>query len=241
MAGTKKYTGAPSPTEVGNWNNQIVPRQTQVSSPASTTTAGGDAATGIGVSEYAKTLYNMTTAERKVLGQALKNAGYRVNTNGVYSTSLVTAYTSAVQSAQFDAQQLGQTFNDTFFKNFLTRETAARGGGERGPRITEQKSVITDSDAKDLIDAVIRDKLQRKASQAEIDKYTAVLQRKAAKQPTVTKTEVIGGKTVITPTPGFGLQEAQSFLLDKIAGTDEAKAGKVLGYYETFMNALGGR
>lgn len=238
MAGTKKFTGAPSPTEVGNWNNQIVPRQTQVSSPASTTT--GDAATGIGVSEYAKTLYSMTTAERKVLGQALKNAGYRVNTNGVYSTSLVTAYTSAVQTAQFDAQQLGQAFDDTFFKNFLTRETAARGGAG-GPRIVEQKSVITDSDAKDLIDAVIRDKLQRKASQAEIDKYTAILQRKAAKQPTVTKTEKIGGKTVITPTPGFGLQEAQSFLLDKVAGTDEAKANKVLGYYETFMNALGGR
>jgi hypothetical protein len=240
VAGTKKFTGSPSPTEVGNWNNQIVPRQTQVSSPASTTT--GDAATGIGVSEYAKTLYNMTAAERKVLGQALKNAGYRVNTNGVYSTSLVTAYTTAVQTAQFDAQQLGQTFNDTFFKNFLTRETAARGGtGDGGPKIVEQKSVITDSDAKDLIDAVIRDKLQRKASQAEIDKYTAILQRKAAKQPTITKTEKIGGKTVITPTPGFGLQEAQSFLLDKVAGTDEAKANKVLGYYETFMNALGGR
>jgi hypothetical protein len=36
-----------------------------------------------------------------------------------------------------------------------------------------------------------------------------------------------------------GLNE-QQYLVDKISGTDEGKANKVLGFYETFMNALGG-
>jgi len=236
VAGKKPFAGSPGATEVGNWNTQIIPKTaTTVSS------SGVQDGTGVGTSEYAKRLYSMTAAERKTIAQALKGAGYKVNTNGVYSRALVDAYGSAIMSAQLSAQELGQPFNDTFFTSFIANETAARGGGDGGPRIVEQVSVIKDTDAKTLIDAVIRDQLGRKASQAEVDKYTKIIQRKAAKNPTITKTEKIGGKTVITPTYGFGTQDAKTFLVDKISGTDEAKANKVLGYYETFMNALGGR
>ncbi len=236
MVAKKPFAGSPGATEVGNWNTQIIPKTaTTVSS------SGVQDSTGVGTSEYAKRLYAMTAAERKTIAQALKGAGYKVNTNGVYSRALVDAYGSAIMSAQLSAQELGQPFNDTFFTSFIANETAARGGGDGGPKIVEQPSVIKDTDAKTLIDAVIRDQLGRKASQAEIDKYTKIIQRKAAKNPTVTKTEKVGGKTVITPTYGFGTQDAKTFLVDKISGTDEAKANKVLGYYETFMNALGGR
>lgn len=234
MAG-KNSSSSPSPSEVRTWSTQIIPKgDTTVSAGATTTTVGG--------SEYAKKLYNMTNAERKTIAQALKNAGYRVNTNGVYSRALVDSYGQAVQAAQLSAQELEQQFNDTFFANYLAQETLARGaGGDGGPKITEQISVITDSDAKRIIDAVIRGQNKRSATAEEIAKYTAIIQRKAAKQPTVSRTEKVGGKTVLKTTPGFGLQEAQSFLIDKISGTDETKANKVLGYYETFMNALGGR
>jgi hypothetical protein len=183
----------------------------------------------------------MTNAERKTIAQALKNAGYKVNTNGVYSRALVDSYREAVQAAKLSALELGQSFNDTFFVNYLTQETLARGRASGGPKITEQVSVITDADAKKIIEAIIRGQNKRAATPEEIAKYTAQIQRKAAKQPTITKTEKIGGKTVITPTPGFDLQQAQSFLIDKISGTDESKANKVLGYYEAFMKALGGK
>lgn len=236
MAGKKPFAGSPGATEVGNWNTQIIPKTaTTVSS------SGVQDGTGVGTSEYAKRLYSMTAAERKTIAQALKGAGYKVNTNGVYSRALVDAYGSAIMSAQLSAQELGQPFNDTFFTSFIANETAARGGGDGGPRIVEQVSTITDSDAKLLINAIIRDKDQRAATVAEIEKYTKVIQRRAAKQPTITKTEKVDGKTIIKTTPGFGLQEAKTFLVDKISGTDEAKANKVFGYYETFMNALGGR
>lgn len=241
MAGKKTYTSSPGPSDMPNWNTQIIPK-------AGTTVSGGTPVTGIapksgiGGNEYAKKLYDMTTAERKTIAQALKNAGYRVNTNGVYSRALVDSYGQAVQAAQLSAQELEQQFNDTFFANYLAQETLARGGaGDGGPKITEQVSVITDADAKRIINAIIRGQNKRAATPEEIAKYTAQIQRKAAKQPTVSRTEKVGGKTVIKTTPGFGLQEAQSFLIDKISGTDETKANKVLGYYETFMNALGGR
>lgn len=245
MAKNKQYTGSPGAGDVQSWSAQIVPKQTVVSGQPSVqpaVTAAPGVGFGVGPNVYAKTLYNMSLQERKIIAQSLKNAGYKVNTNGIYSTALVAAYTNAITAAQLDAQQLGQTFNDSFFTNFLGRETAARGTAGGGPRITEQKSVITDSDAKVLIEAIIRDKNQRAATPEEIAKYTAIIQKKASKQPTITKTERVGGRTVITPVAsGFGLQEAQSFLLDKIAGTDEAIANRVLSYYETFMNALGGR
>lgn len=237
MAAKKPFAGSPGATEVGNWNTQIIPK-----TATTVSTSGVQDSTGVGTSEYAKKLYAMTAAERKTIAQALKGAGYKVNTNGVYSRALVDAYGSAIMSAQLSAQELGQPFNDTFFTGFIARETAARAGsGDGGPKIVEQLSTITDSDAKLLINAIIRDKDQRAATAAEIEKYTNIIQRKAAKQPTITRTEKVGGKTIIKTTPGFGLQEAKTFLVDKISGTDEAKANKVLGYYETFMNALGAK
>lgn len=236
MAG-KNSSSSPSPSEVRTWSTQIIPK-------GDTTVSGGTPATGAtsGVtgSQYAKKLYDMTTAERKTVAQALKNAGYRVNTNGVYSRALVDAYGQAIQAAQLSAQELEQTFNDTFFANYLAQETLARGGAETGPRVTEQISVITDNDAKTIIDAVIRGQNRRAATPEEIAKYTKIIQAKAAKKPTVTVSEKVGGKTVVKTTPGFGLQDAKSLLVDKIAGTDEAVSNKVLGFYETFMNALGG-
>jgi hypothetical protein len=237
VAAKKPFAGSPGATEVGNWNTQIIPK-----TATTVSTSGVQDSTGVGTSEYAKKLYAMTAAERKTIAQALKGAGYKVNTNGVYSRALVDAYGSAIMSAQLSAQELGQPFNDTFFTGFIARETAARAGsGDGDPKIVEQLSTITDSDAKLLINAIIRDKDQRAATAAEIEKYTNIIQRKAAKQPTITRTEKVGGKTIIKTTPGFGLQEAKTFLVDKISGTDEAKANKVLGYYETFMNALGAK
>lgn len=237
MAKDKKFAGSPSASDVRPpWSSQIIPKESVVS--GNTTIMPG-----MVVNQYAKTLYDMSSQERKVIAEMLKSLGYRVSTSGGYSSALATAYATVMQQAQFDAQQLGQAFSDTFFKNFVAREIAARGasGAAEGPRIVEQSSVITESDAKTLINAIIRDQNNRAASAKEIEKYTSLLQRKAAKNPTITRTETVGGKTVVKTQPGFGIQEAQSLLLDKISGTDEAKANKVLSYYETFMNALGGR
>jgi hypothetical protein len=238
VAKKKGLTSAPGPTEVGTWNNQIIPTGDTVISgtPATTGFAG---ATAIGVNPQAQALYNMSNAERAQIAQALKNAGYRgFPTNGLYNQALANAYSSALMAAQTSAMQLGQPFDQNFFTGFLGQEIAARNvmGDGTGPKVTEQMAVATDEQAKSIIDAVFRDQFGRSASQKEIKKYTTAIQKAQKKSPVVTTTTRVGGKTMVSTTGGIN---ATQYLLDRVAGTDEAKANKVLGFYETFMNALG--
>jgi len=238
VAKKKGLTSAPGPTEVGTWNNQIIPTGDTVISgtPATTGFAG---ATAIGVNPQAQALYNMSNAERAEIAQALKNAGYRgFPTNGLYNQALANAYSSALMAAQTSAMQLGQPFDQNFFTGFLGQEIAARNvmGDGTGPKVTEQMAVATDEQAKSIIDAVFRDQFGRSASQKEIKKYTTAIQKAQKKSPVVTTTTRVGGKTMVSTTGGIN---ATQYLLDRVAGTDEAKANKVLGFYETFMNALG--
>lgn len=219
---------APGPSEIGAWQKQIIPSGTTISG---TQTVSGTS------NPVAVELYNMTRANRQQIAQALKNAGYRVPTNGLFSDKLLNAYQSASMAAQIQAQQLGQTFNSSYFTNYLINEgaaNAAAGGPKSGKNI--QTRISTDLDAKALIDAVIRDQLGRAASADEIQKYTKVIQKRQAKAPVTTTYTTTGGVTQSQTTGGFNEQQ---FLVDRIAGTDEAKANRVLGFYETFMNALG--
>lgn len=219
---------APGPSEIGAWQKQIIPSGTTISG---TQTVSGTS------NPVAVELYNMTRANRQQIAQALKNAGYRVPTNGLFSDKLLNAYQSASMAAQIQAQQLGQTFNSSYFTNYLINEgaaNAAAGGPKSGKNI--QTRISTDLDVKALIDAVIRDQLGRAASADEIQKYTKVIQKRQAKAPVTTTYTTTGGVTQSQTTGGFNEQQ---FLVDRIAGTDEAKANRVLGFYETFMNALG--
>ena len=116
---------------------------------------------------------------------------------------------------------------------------AATGVSKDGTSITEQESVITKANAKNIINKVFEDQLGRSATDAEIAKYTATFKEKAAAQPTITTTTTAGKKTKISTKPGFTTGRAEQYLVDKIAGTDEAKAGQVLDYYQSFMRKLG--
>lgn len=239
MAAPKKITNAPGPTEVAGWNNQIIPKGEVVVS--GTPSTGFEATAGVGVNQYAQALYNMPQAQRATIAQSLKNAGYKgFPTNGLYSQALANAYSAALMAAQTSAMQLGQTFDDTYFTGYLTQEIAARnalkGEGAGGPRVTEQLTVATEEQAKSLIDAVFKDQFGRSASDKEVARYTKALQKAQKKSPVVTTTTRQGGRTMVTTTGGVN---ATQYLLDRVSGTDEAKANKVLGFYETFMKALG--
>lgn len=239
MAKPKKITSAPGPTEVASWNNQIIPKgEVLVSGTPST---GFEATTGVGINQYAQALYDMPTKQRATIAQSLKNAGYKgFPTNGLYSQALANAYSAAIMAAQTSAMQLGQTFNDNYFTGYLTQEIAARnairGEGVGGPSVTEQEIISTDQQAKALIDAVFKDQFGRSASDKEVARYTKALQKAQRKAPVVTTTTRVGGKTMLTTSGGVNAKE---YLIDRLSGTDEAKANRVLGFYETFMKALG--
>ena len=92
--------------------------------------------------------------------------------------------------------------------------------------------------ASGLINNVFRDLLGRKATQAEINKYYSSLVKAQKENPTVIDYASTGSRPSYTQSGGI---DAQQYLIDQIAATDEAKANKVLGFYNTFMNALGSK
>ena len=232
MAGTAEQAYEKARSQ--DWKNQVIKTNTTVSS---TQASGAGTASPVAVE-----LYNMDKRSRQQIAVALKSAGYRVPTSGVFTDKLLTAYQTALQSAQLQAAQLGQPFSSTYFTNYLANEAAgvaATGAGKDGTAITEQESVITKANAKNIINKVFEDQLGRSATDAEIAKYTATFKEKAAAQPTITTTTTAGKKTKISTKPGFTTGRAEQYLVDKIAGTDEAKAGQVLNYYQSFMRKLG--
>jgi hypothetical protein len=184
----------------------------------------------------ASILYNMPEADRKILAQRLKNAGYKVAVSGKYSDKLLSAYSTASMKAALQSQMVGQQFT---VGQYLDQEAAALiAEGSGGPSVRRETRISDQTTAKALIDAIFKDTLGRKASGKEILKYTKAIQAAQKASPTVTTYSTSGGTTSATTTGGINEQQ---YLIDQIAGTDEAKANQVLGYYQTFMNALGGK
>lgn len=224
---------APGPMEIPNWQSQIIKTNATVSNNAAVNTGGAN--------PVAVELYNMDKRQRQQIAIALKSAGYKVPTNGTFTNNLLNSYNDALQTAQLQAAQLGQQFSSQFFTNYLTNEAAGRTGGtgRDGTSITEQESVITKANAKNIINKVFEDQLGRAATDEEIDKYTTTFKKKAAAKPTITTTTTAGKRTKIRTESGFTTGRAEQYLVDKIAQTDEAKAGEVLDYYQEFMRKLG--
>ena len=96
--------------------------------------------------------------------------------------------------------------------------------GQAGGGTTTRKETYISSPTQGsaLINNIFQDLLGRKASQAQ-------------KESPATATYSDTASTTL------GGLDSEQYLLDKIAATDEAKATKVLGFYNTFMNALGSK
>ena len=219
-----------------NYKSPIVPTGSTVSNTAVSGTAGYQGATTT-ANQDASILYNMSDVDRKILAQRLKNAGYKVAVTGKYSDKLLSAYSTASMKAALQSQMVGQAFT---VGQYLDQEAAARiaEGGAGGPSVRKEVRISDQTTAKALIDAIFQDTLGRKASGKEILKYTKNLQAAQKAAPTVTTYGTSGGVTSATTTGGINEQQ---YLIDQIAGTDEAKSNQVLGYYKTFMDALGGK
>ena len=219
-----------------NYKSPIVPTGSTISNTAIsgvggykeglTTTANADAAL----------LYNLSEPDRKIIAQRLKNAGYKVAVSGKYSDKLLAAYSSASQKAALQSQLVGKAFT---VGQYLDQEAAAKiAEGGSGPSVRRETRISDSTTAKALIDAIFQDTLGRKASGKEILKYTKNLQAAQKAAPTVTTYSTSGKTTSATTTGGI---DEEKYLIDQIAGTDEAKTNQVLGYYKTFMDALGGK
>jgi hypothetical protein len=188
--------------------------------------------------ELIRKFLEMSPQERIGIGNRLKSAGYQVGgLTGQATKDLRNAYLKAYDDLNQEIL-IGQQLD---FNTFLTREASAGGAGQ-GPREPyTQAQEINDMAAKTLINTIIRGQNSRDATDEEIAKYTAEIRNQQKKNPLVTAYTTKGGQTTGSKTTGgFGQQEAQQFLLDKISQGDEAKANRALDAYSAVVNLFGG-
>lgn len=186
-------------------------------------------------SDYTEFLSVVAKSPALITGYSklLKAAGY-------YKGKITDKYTPALQKAFTKAEEdrlsistVRPISRDAFLQETISLGGTGTGGG---PTTVTAVTKYKPEAAQQLVDSIIRDTLGRKATAAEIKKYSAMLKG-------------IEGKSASTTTYGTGSNQKQEtmvgldekqYLIDQISGTDEGKANKVLGFYETFMNALGG-
>ena len=217
-----------------SWQNQIIKSGNTVSG---TTTSGVPAA---GTNPVAVELYNMTDAQRLQIAQTLKNAGYRVPVTGKFNDQLVAQWSNVTMAAQVQAQSIGQPFDKNYLTGYLQQQQIANAamGGDGATKIKKyvDTTVSNETQATALINAVLKDTVGRGATAAEIKKYTSALQKAQKAAPQVTNIGGTGSTQTRTTTGGI---DPTQFLIQQVAGTDEAKANKVLQYYDVFKNAIG--
>lgn len=163
----------------------------------------------------------------------LKSAGY-------YNGKVTDKYTPALQKAFDKAEEARLSISAVRPMGrdaFLTEAVSLGGSGTGGPTTVTAVTKYKPEAAQQLINSIIQDTLGRKATAAEVKKYAAMLKNIESKAASTT---TYGTGSNQTQTTMAGLDEKQ-YLVDQISGTDEGKANKVLGFYQTFMDALGGR
>jgi hypothetical protein len=197
--------------------------------------AGAEGTTG-SQSDYTQFLSVVAKSPALITGYSklLKAAGY-------YKGKITDKYTPALQNAFTRAEEdrLSISAVRPIGRDEFLQETVSLGGdgtGTGGPTTVTNVTKYKPEAARQLVDSIIKDTLGRKATAAEIKKYSAMLKSVEGKAASTT---TYGKGANQTQTTMAGLNE-QQYLVDQISGTDEGKANQVLGFYETFMNALGG-
>jgi hypothetical protein len=208
--------------------SSAIPLPVNVPAPAGTTGSQSD---------YTQFLSVIAKSPALITGYSklLKSAGY-------YKGKITDKYTPALQKAFTRAEEdrLSISAVRPIGRDEFLQETIALGGtgdGTGGPTTVTSVTKYKPEAAQQLVESIIQDTLGRKATAAEVKKYSGMLKKIEGKAASTT---TYGKGANQTQTTMAGLSEKQ-YLVDQISGTDEGKANKVLGFYETFMNALGGR
>lgn len=221
----------------GTWNSGVINDVSYITSSIPTA-ANPNNVERTTQKELIRKFLEMSPQERIGIGNRLKSAGYQVGgLTGQATKDLRNAYLKAYDDLNQEIL-IGQQLD---LNTFLTREASA-GTGAGGPRQPyTQAQEINDMAAKTLINEIIKGQNSREATDEEIQKYTAMIRAQQKKNPLVTAYTTKGGQTTgSTTTGGFGQQEAQQFLLDKISQGDEAKANRALDAYSAVVGLFGG-
>ena len=191
---------------------------------------------GISLTAYDQLLggfYKLQSNELKALSTQLKNAGYPVRITSKPTNDLKDQYIKA--NLDFTTTY-SRFYPGSKFTDYLTTISDSGAGGAGGPRVSKSVRLSDPTTAEALVTAVMQDQVGRGPRKAELKKYTQALQKAQATAPTTTVTT--GGDSTTTSQTSGGINE-QQFLINEIAGTDEARAQKVKSYYDVFKQAIG--
>lgn len=230
--------GTADATTSGGWNSGGIGDITYITSSIPTA-ANPNNVEKTTQKELIRKFLEMSPQERIGIGNRLKSAGYQVGgLTGQATKDLRNAYLKAYDDLNQEIL-IGQQLD---FNTFLTREASAGAGAGQGPRAPyTQDQEINDMSAKTLIDGIVKNLTGRNATDDEVAQYTAMIRAQQKKNPLVTTYKTKGGQTVgSSTTGGFGAQEAQQFLLDKVSQGDEAKANRALDAYSAITDLFGG-
>lgn len=205
-------------------------------------TSGTTTATGgqeISLDVFAKNVADGSDEARLALAQQLKDAGlWKGNISSRFDIKYYGALVKLEEQYQGQIalnKLLGVPTATTRYDS-LASLLADGDGGASKTRVSKSTRLSDATTAEALVTAVMQDQVGRGPSTAELKKYTQALQKAQAAAPTTTVTT--GGPTTSTSQTTGGINE-QQFLINEIAGTDEAQAQKVKSFYDVFKQAIG--
>ena len=195
--------------------------------PVALTPATATGGQEVSLAVFAKDVANGSDEARLALAKQLKDAG--LWTGNISSRFDIKYYGALIR---LEDQYQGQIALDKLLGRPATANRydslaslLADGGGVSKTRTSKSPRVYDSTTAQALITAVMQDQVGRGPSKAELKKYTQAVQRAQRTAPTTTITT-------------GGINE-QQFLINEIAGTDEAQAQKVKSFYDVFKQAIG--
>lgn len=206
-----------------DWKSQTITTNNTVNGAGTTT----------GVNPIAVELYNMSDAQRLQIAQTLKNSGYNVPLTGKFNDALVNQWTNVTTAAKVQAQSIGQPFDKNYLTGYLQQQAVANAAGGTGAQDFNRRVIYDPTQAASVINVVYSNLLGRQATDKELARYTKLLQDAQKKNP-VKYTDTAGAGYTAT-----GGLDPQQFLVQQIAGTDEAKAQQVNNFYDVFKKTIG--
>lgn len=171
------------------------------------------------------------------ISKLLRNAKYY---RGKPTSKLTPALYTALKRMEEDRVSIKAYRGDIPRDEFLIEMVGEVSGSEK-EKITRQEyqTKYRPEDLETTIQKVFRDLLGRDASKEELGKYTSNISTLAAKPKNMAVSEYVDvspGVQRRVDQPGF---DPEAYLIKQLAGTDEAKARRVISYYDVFDKFVG--
>ena len=171
------------------------------------------------------------------ISKLLRNAKYY---RGKPTSKLTPALLTALQRMEEDRVSIKAYRGDIPREEFLI-EMVGEVSGSEAQKITRQEyqTKYRPEDLETTIQKVFQDLLGRDASKEELGKYISNISTMAAKPKNMAVSEYVDvspGVQRRVDQPGF---DPEAYLIKQLAGTDEAKARRVISYYDVFDKFVG--